>query len=561
MINPRKFLVYGIIAIAVITLLVSFNTILTRFSSNNGVTAVQPTVQPIADLSSNSSAIEQFREQFCGIESNPNSNNYVTEYKMPHPCEMPLGIAVDSQVGKIWYISTKQGVLGDYNLKSKKFDKEVSIPIWSVRKNPIDFSNVWSLKVDRSRNSIWFTDEKQNSIWRYTNSIGFNIYKIPEISPAFGTISPVSLDLDPKGNVYFVGMHSSALWFGNSTLMKNNTSDGIIKIPMPMNSLGGIDSKQISIGSMTLDSKRNTIWISVSALESQGEVLRYNITSRTFNTFVLPEQLSLPVGLAVDNNGNLWLTDHGTSIFYMLGTNSHNVTLFATSKASPKIYGLNNSNSLPEDANTLPYWMEKDPVDGSLWFNEHQGNKLGKFDPVNNTLYEYWIPTQNRLWEDCPPTSKTCGIANVLQFSVGQNGKTWFSELSENKLGSIDPRTSNHNDSHRMPFSISITTQELKIKRGQSVVINVNISTTGSTSSSNHIYMVSSGTFTPTGDLGNSTGTFSEQTFTLGPFQSKEVSYIFTPAPDLGLGEYTLMLGAQNDAMTIMRAIKVDIVT
>jgi len=191
---------------------------------------------------------------------------------MPHPCEMPLGIAVDSQVGKVWYISTKQGVLGDYKLISKKFDKEVSIPIWSVRKNPIDFSNVWSLKVDRSRNSIWFTDEKQNSIWRYTNSIGFNMYKIPEISPAFGIISPVSLDLDPKGNVYFVGMHSSALWFGNSTLMKNNTSDGIIKIPMPMNSLEGIDSKRISIGSMTLDSKRNTIWISVSALETQGEV-------------------------------------------------------------------------------------------------------------------------------------------------------------------------------------------------------------------------------------------------------------------------------------------------
>jgi hypothetical protein len=125
MINPRKFLVYGIIAIAVITLLVSFNTILTRFSSNNGVTAVQPTVQPIADLSSNSSAIEQFREQFCGIESNPNSNNYVTEYKMPHPCEMPLGIAVDSQVGKVWYISTKQECLEIITLYQKNLIKRL----------------------------------------------------------------------------------------------------------------------------------------------------------------------------------------------------------------------------------------------------------------------------------------------------------------------------------------------------------------------------------------------------------------------------------------------------
>ena len=103
--------------------------------------------------------------------------------------------------------------------------------------------------------------------------------------------------------------------------------------------------------------------------------MRYNITSRTFDTFVLPEQLSLPVGLAVDNNGNLWATDHGTSIFYMLDTKSHNVTMFATSNASPKIYGLNESSSLPEDAYTLPYWMQKGADDGSIWFNEHQGNK------------------------------------------------------------------------------------------------------------------------------------------------------------------------------------------
>jgi virginiamycin B lyase len=75
---------------------------------------------------------------------------------------MPLGIAVDNQAGKVWYVSTKQGVLGDYNLITKKFDKEISIPVWNVRKYPMDFSNVWSVKV--KGNSIWFTDEKQNTI-------------------------------------------------------------------------------------------------------------------------------------------------------------------------------------------------------------------------------------------------------------------------------------------------------------------------------------------------------------------------------------------------------------
>jgi virginiamycin B lyase len=418
---------------------------------------------------------------------------------------------------------------------------------------------LWSVKVDPKGTSIWFTDEKQNTIWRYNKALGFDMYKIPEKSPVFGTISPVSLDFDSKGNLYFVGIHSPVLWFGNVTQMKNNTSDGIRKIPMPVGSFEDIDSKQISTGSLAVDTRRNVIWISLSALASDGEILRYNITSRTFDTFVLPEQLSLPVGLAVDNNGNLWATDNGTSIFYTLDTKSHNVTMFATSNASPKIYGLNESTTLPEDAFTLPYWMEKGADDGSIWFNEHQGNKIARFDPVTNTLYEYWIPTQSRLWGDCPPSSKTCGIANVLQFSNGENGQTWFTELSENKIGSIAPSTyfnNNHNGNYQLPFSVSTSHPELTVKRGQSVEIKVNISSGASLS--NDINMVSSGTFTPTGNLGNSTGSFSEQSFSLKPTHTKEVSFIFTPS-DLGSGEYTLMLGAQNDAITIMKAVNVHI--
>jgi len=474
---------------------------------------------------------------------------------------MPLGIAVDSLAGKVWYVSTKQGTLGSYNLITKKFDKEIAIPIWKVRQNPIDFSDVWSGKVSGKGDSIWFTDDKQNAIWRYSKAFGFEIYKIPEKSQAFGTISPVSLDFDSKGNLYFVGIHSPVLWFGNTTQMKNGTSNGITKIPMPTNGFKGVDSRQISTGSIAVDNKRNVIWISMLAI-FKGEILRYNTTLRSFDTLVLPEQLSFPVGLAIDNNGNLWATDHGTSIFYMLNTINQKVTMFATSKASPKIYGLNDSSSLPEGSNTLPYWIQKGADDGSLWFNEHQGNKIARFDPVSNTLYEYWIPTQDRYWGDCPPNSKTCGIANVLQFSRGENGQTWFAEWSENKIGRVAPIT--NNNTLQLPFSVSASHQDLTLKRGQSAEIKVNISANRLSSSpptplNTNINMVASGTFTPAGDLGNSTGTFSEQSFSLQLTQAKEVSFIFTPASNLGTGEYTLMLGAQNDAITIMKAIKVHI--
>jgi len=125
--------------------------------------------------------------------------------------------------------------------------------------------------------------------------------------------------------------------------------------------------------------------------------------------------------------------------------------------------------------------------------------------------------------------------------------------LSENKIGSIAP-SAYYN---QLRFSVSASSPELAIKRGQSVEIKVDISSASPLSSD--INMVSSGTFTPTGDLGNSTGSFSEQSFSLEPMRTKEVSFIFTPAPDLGSGEYRLMLGAQNNAITIMKAVNVHI--
>ena len=38
-------------------------------------------------------------------------------------------------------------------------------------------------------------------------------------SESFGSIYPVSLDFDAIGNLYFVGIRSPTLWFGNTTEM------------------------------------------------------------------------------------------------------------------------------------------------------------------------------------------------------------------------------------------------------------------------------------------------------------------------------------------------------
>ena len=109
---------------------------------------------------------------------------------------MPLGVVVDATAGKVWYVSTKHGSLGSYDLKNQTFDQERVIPLWASRNNPIDSSQVWTMKID-SGGDIWFTDEKQNSIWKYDKSSdSFQIYRVPVEVESFGSIYPVSLDFD-----------------------------------------------------------------------------------------------------------------------------------------------------------------------------------------------------------------------------------------------------------------------------------------------------------------------------------------------------------------------------
>jgi virginiamycin B lyase len=521
------------------------------------------------DLSSNKlaessriAAIDKFENQFCGNNANPNSNQYVSEYVLPSRCEMPLGIAVDNNASKVWYISTKNGVLGSYNIKENRFDQEHTIPIWKSRQNPIDSSQVWTVKVDR-HNNIWFTDEKQNSIWKYNNLLKtFEFFNIPGISESFGTTYPVSLDFDSSGNIYFVGIRSTSLWFGNITEMKNGTSDGISQIPIPLQGFAGIDRDLISTGSLVVDENNNSVWLSMLAFARKGLIFKYDINSKTFEVFNLPPDLRSPVGIALENNNNsdLWITDHGTSIFYKLNYSDRKITKFVTSQASPRIFGWNGTSeelgaSAPSAAYTLPYWINKGS-NGSIWFNEHTGNKIAVFNPVNMTLIEYWIPTQNALFGQCQPNNaKNCGIANLLQFSVGNNNEVWFSEWSENKIGRVDT-------DKELPFSISSSEKEITIAKGKSAEIKLNLKTTSSSSPSSDqtINMIKSGTFTATGALGNSTGSFSEELFSIAPGKSKQISFIFTPSSDLKSGEYTLMVGAENNAISYLNAIKINII-
>jgi len=544
--------------------------------------------------------IKTFQDGFCGTNPNPSSTEYITEYVLPQSCEMPLGIGVDIEEDRVWYVSTKRGILGSYNLEEDKFNEEKQIPSWPSRNNPREFSQVWDIEIDNRRKvrggegEVWFTDGKQNAIWRFfTSSNVFERYTVPGESQDFGTIYPASIEFDPNNDniIYFVGMFSPSIWIGEIDRLKNGTSEGISKIPIPIKGFEGTDPVFITTGSLAFDEKENAVWVSVMIYGYKGQIFKYNLDAKSFDIFDLPRDLSSPWGLTADDNGDLWVTNAGSSIFYKLSPKGDNndsysiedfeIEKFITSKGSSRIFGKSPENKTERDFQnryyTLPSMIKKSN-DGSIWFNEQHGNKISKFDPLTQTLIEYWVPTQNRLWGICSnddyngnsldysnnKNNEICGIANVLRFSItnqvdsdNDDIDVWFSEWSQNKIGKVEATDP--------PFSIDIfkSDRELTIERGEKEKIKFTLKAAERPSSSiTEVRMVVSGTFTSSGDIGNTIGDFTEQPSSISMEQGEEyeVSFEFIPSAHQKPGNYTLMIGAENDSVSYLKAISIRII-
>ncbi|MGH9985112.1 MAG: hypothetical protein ACRD8W_14295, partial [Nitrososphaeraceae archaeon] len=250
--KKKKFMIYAILGIVIIVGVSSFIVIMISSGNDSNMPDASITTENTSSsklvFDSQRQSIEKFVTQFCGSGTQANSNDYVIEYVLPERCEMPLGIAVNadddnSNSGTVWYISTKNGTLGRFDIGTDEFSNELQIPSWPSKENPISSSQVWDIEIETINNytndisNIWFTDEKQNAIWKYFNASNtFEIYYVPERSEAFGTTYPVSIELDQADDkVYFVGIRSPAIWVANISEMKNGTSEGIEKINIPIN--------------------------------------------------------------------------------------------------------------------------------------------------------------------------------------------------------------------------------------------------------------------------------------------------------------------------------------
>ena len=108
----------------------------------------------------------------------------------------------------------------------------------------------------------------------------------------------------------------------------------------------------------------------------------------------------VPIGVAEDNAGILWINDHATNLFFRFDPKTSQITKYSTSLPTSR-----------NDTTTLPYWNIF--KDNKIWFNEHEGNAIAYFDTDNSTLVEYQIPTRGVLWGN---------TSNPLKFALDKEG-------------------------------------------------------------------------------------------------------------------------------------------
>jgi virginiamycin B lyase len=465
------------------------------------------------------------------------STQYIEEYYIPLTCSQPVGITVDSN-DKIWFVSTWSGYLVVFDPDLRQFVDFVEIPNWKTKGT--FGSMVWSMEFDKEGN-LWFTDQVNDAIWRYfLNEKKFEIYKVPTRGSY-----PQGLSIDDKGMIWFSEIFGKRIGVLDPSKVIDNTTSGITEYPFD-----DIEYETMGPGLISKNNN-NTIWFSTVTYPEGGNIVSFDVINKNFTVFELPEGSGVPVGIAEDNEGVLWINDHATNLFFRFDPKTLQITKYSTSLPTSR-----------NDTTTLPYWNIA--RDGKIWFNEHEGNAIAYFDTMNSTLVEYQIPTKGILWGN---------TSNPLKFTIDKEGSVWFTEWSENKIGVLQS-----NKISDLPLWLTLSKNKITLDTssgsGDTLMINLYPNSTyfGEQSRDNNMPMhnvpikiTAATSITSSGKLWNITTSLDNDTIY---FENDSVtgikSYDHTPLsiemevkPIKGLlpGNYTLTIGARYETVSYSKII------
>jgi virginiamycin B lyase len=385
------------------------------------------------------------------------------------------GITTDSKDNVWFYHNTNtSSVIIEFNPVNNTFTK---YPILNKTNVDSAITNLAGGQIifDETRNLIWFSDARTNSLGRLNiTDKQIDLYNIPTNNSG---IMGITLSPDNK-----------SIWFaeiiGNNIGSFDIESDNILEYPTGMSTGPTL---------LTFDND-GFLW---SSLSYSNEILRVEpymvIPGMELNGMLrikLPEpDIFSPFGLSVISHNNetntLFVSDHGSSRIIAIPTYNENILNEHIQNYTP--YWTSPSKFFP---NTLPSEIVSDK-EGNIYFAEHGGNRIAKFSTDTKTMTEYDIPTG--------PLATTVFIS-----LSNDNTKVWFTEWASNQIGYLDitkqipfkmlldngslssydkPITFTNNTSYQTNVSLIRNNLTLKNQSGNVQLNNISLSVAGMTDS------------------------------------------------------------------------------
>jgi virginiamycin B lyase len=467
---------------------------------------------------------EEQRSKFCGT-GDAKSNDYVTEYKIPTDCTLPQAIVTDYD-GNIWFVESNTGNVAKFDPVLESFE-EFENPLWPKSEH----SMMWGMDYAPD-GTIWFTEEKYNSVWKF--NIQDEEYKRFAF-PFVDNSSPQRLEIqgsqliinDFKGNrIVLLDYIQSDERLPSYAIPSNNPDAVTADFTMDGENIWFTRWVNNGIGTLMKIDKTQ-----LDLLQNDGDVVSSSLN-------ILPATLKTPNGITVDNDRNIWIADSSSSLFFKFNPNSENFTQYVTATPQKSTYG--NYTGEIKSPVSKPYWIDVDSF-GKLVFNEPGSNRIGIFDPDNESLVEYFIPSQNPHWGDCGDI-QNCGISQVFDFVIVDN-KIWFTEWAENNLGVVDRTIS-------LPFEIQLDENKISLLPGESKNLDFTLLTrSDNLHSPVSLILLESTEFL---DIQRN------MIFDGDSFSDSEIITISLSSDDkIAPGEYKILLGAETEQVSVSKFVTV----
>ncbi len=463
--------------------------------------------------------VEQ-RDQFCGT-GEAKSTAYVREYKIPTDCTNPLAIVTDYD-GTVWFVQSNTGNVSKFDPLTESFT-EFENPSWPDGGRSV----MWGMDYAPD-GSLWFTDDFFDAVWKFSPFDGS--YGLVEYPAGEGGAMPQKISVLGSDIVFndFIGGKMVIL-----TPLENDAN--MLMIPPIIN--GSVASD------FDTDAEKN-IWFTSWVFPQSGLLAKFDYGGYSetpggsdlqefMSLFPLPEDATTINGVAVHDDGNVWLADTSSSFFFAFDPATSRFTKFVTSNPDVSTYG--NATGVVKSPVTRPYWIDTDGA-GNIVFTEQTANRIGVFDPSQERLVEYLVPSKNPNWADCGDM-EDCGVAQVFDFAI-HGEKIWFTEWVENNIGVVDTSVA-------LPFDVDLGTGIVAVSPGSPTITTFTVTPNGGQE------LPGMSPFAASSEYFLGVGTELPEAFQDGHDGARTITAMVAATEDAVPGQYKVLLGAQTDEVSV----------